>query len=178
MRRMRRELSPSLREEAGRAVAARVLAMEEYQSAQCILCYFSMRGELDTHPLLQAMLRDGKRVCLPVSHPGGRMEAVQLFSLEQLRPGLYGIPVPDGPVIPPASIDLILTPALAYDRRGARLGMGGGYYDRFLARTSGLAIGLSYEFQVVSHVRECPHDMRVARVVTELNSYFCEDERR
>lgn len=72
------------------------------------------------------------------------MTAYAISDLYQLQPGAYGIPEPpaDLPIIPPEQIDLCLAPCLAADRNGFRLGYGGGYYDRFFARMSGVRAAL------------------------------------
>lgn len=96
------------------------------------------------------------------------MTARRVFSLDELVPGAYGIWTPreDCPEILPGEIDLILVPGTAFDRRGARLGQGGGYYDRFLPRTAGFRMGVCHDFALLDRVAQQPHDQRMDAVVT------------
>ena len=95
-------------------------------------------ANIDTLPLLRRVLTDGKRLCVPRCLPGndGRMELVEITSLNDLQPGRYGILEPCGgrtiAALEPGALALI--PCLAVDKQGVRLGRGAGYYDRFLTR--------------------------------------------
>lgn len=173
-----RLLSSEIAEKSAR-VAENVRAMDVYRAARRILCYASVGGEVDTRALIQAMFADAKQVCLPVVESRGCMAARLLRAPDALAAGAYGIPVPDGGAeAAPSSIDLVLAPGLAFDRAGGRLGMGGGYYDRFLPACSAAACALAYEFQLVQAVPVAPHDGRVQWIATERAVYNCEEWRR
>jgi 5-formyltetrahydrofolate cyclo-ligase len=86
-----------------------------------------------------------------------------------LAPGPYGIPEPgpEVPEVPLGSIDLVVVPGLAFDRRGARLGQGGGYYDRTLCQTGALRVAVAYSEQVVERLHTEAHDLPMNILVTE-----------
>ncbi len=91
-----------------------------------------------------------------------------------LVPNRYRIPEPspDGPVSP-HELEIALIPGLAFDAAGGRLGRGGGYYDRLLAKlpSTCLRIGLCFDFQLVDRVPRAPHDLPVHRVITDLREF-------
>ena len=108
-------LGPELSEQA----CAQILSLSAYKTAKTVFCYYSVGGETDTHGLIERMRADGKTVCLPAITGRGVMEARRM---DCLVPGLYGIPCPEGPVVPPDAIDLAIVPGLAFDRACRRLG--------------------------------------------------------
>jgi len=147
----------------------RILALPEYAAAGVILGYHAVGGEAETRELIRRARADGKTVCLPAIIGKGVMEARRA---DRLVPGPYGIPAPEGPVFPPEAIDLIVVPGLAFDRACRRLGQGGGYYDRYLPRTRGYAVGLAFEWQMVDRLPLEAHDVGVDCVATEAALYF------
>ena len=149
-------------------IAARVMALKAYESARTVLCYHSVGGEVETGDLIQKMLSDGKTVCLPAIIAKGVMEARRM---DCLVPGPYGIPCPEGPVVPPEGIDLILVPGLAFDENCHRLGQGGGYYDRYLPSCRGEKGGLAFDCQVVENLPLSAHDAQLDMVATESRLY-------
>ena len=149
------------------AITMQVLALPEFQAAERIFAYCSVVPEVDTHAILAQARRRGKTVALPVPEAGGQMYFARYDGA--LVPGRYGIPQPprSAPVLQPQPGDLMLVPALAYDRAGRRLGRGGGYYDRYLEDYEGVTIGLCREdFFQVNLPRE-PLDAWVRFVLTE-----------
>lgn len=172
---MRDSLSTEDRLFWSQAVARHVLASEAYAKAGTVMAYASFGSEVRTGPLLHAVLSDGKKLLLPRCYARGRMNALLVYSLETLVPGRYGIlePAEGSPVIPPEEIDLVLVPGLLFDRKGYRLGYGGGYYDRFLPGVCGLSVGLSYACQVTWDLRPQPHDVPVHAIATEAGLSSC-----
>lgn len=176
MLRARSALACSLRERADRDIAARFLALEAFGHARTVLFYASYRGEVATQPLVEAALAAGKRTALPrVDRPRRTMEAYPISSWDDLQPGAYGIlePPASSPVIPPAEIDLIVVPGVAFDETGARVGYGAGYYDRYLARTGGCRAALAYELQVVASVPAGSYDALMDYIITERRVIAC-----
>lgn len=165
MRALRACADPSLSDR----IAARVTALEVYQSARTVLCYHSVGGEVDTLKLIERMRLDGKTICLPAITGKGIMEARRM---DRIVPGPYGIPSPEGPVVEPEAIDLILVPGLAFDAACHRLGQGGGYYDRYLPGCRGVKIGLAFDFQVVECLPLEAHDVQADMLATESALYM------
>ena len=122
----------------GAAMTQQLFALPAWRQAGTVFCFVSMRDEPDTTAILQQALVSGKRLCVPRCLPGndGRMELVEITSLNDLQPGRYGILEPCGgrtiAALEPGALALI--PCLAVDKQGVRLGRGAGYYDRFLTR--------------------------------------------
>lgn len=150
-------------------ITRRVLESEAYRRAACIFAYVSTTQEIDTRALLCAALAAGKTVCVPLCGAAGEMTARQIPSLDALQPGAYGIDEPDAaaPEIPPEQIDLVVVPALACDRAGYRLGYGGGYYDRFLCRTSAVRMALCAEDRLAESLPHTALDQKCHWIITE-----------
>ena len=172
-----------LRLEAERVRAALVLNGNEAEDAaalfmksftvhpgQVVALYWPVRRELDPLPLMEELHGKGVVTALPVIVPGqGYLNFVPYDGRHPLTPGPQGIPQPHGvPVIP----QLILVPLLAFDRRGYRLGYGGGHYDRTVAklRADGhniVTVGYAYAEQIcLFPLPSEPHDIRLDLVVT------------
>ncbi len=154
---------------AGEAIALRVSGTPEWQAASRVLGYVATRGEVDCRPLLEAAFQEGKEVFLPKPDPKEHALRPCRWRLgEPLREGPYGIPVPAGPEGPEGELcDVLLVPGLAFDRRGLRLGAGGGYYDRYLSRRGGgWVLGMAYDWQLVSAVPATSEDRGVDAVAT------------
>lgn len=169
--RVRAGIAPEEKHAADREIFRRVTAMPEYAAARLLLCYVSVRSEPDTAGLIEAALRSGKVVAVPRCGPAGNsMAFYRIFSLDNLRPGSFGIPQPEpgpeGPVDPRGG--LCIVPGLRFDARGARLGYGKGYYDRFLSGFDGVSAGICYDrlFAEEPLPRE-EHDVASDFVVTE-----------
>ena len=122
----------------GAAMTQQLFALPAWRQAGTVFCFVSMRDEPDTTAILQQALVSGMRLCVPRCLPGndGRMELVEITSLNDLQPGRYGIREPcGGRTIAALELGaLALIPCLAVDKQGVRLGRGAGYYDRFLTR--------------------------------------------
>ena len=167
-------LGPRVRGEAAAAIAAKVVALAPYQDARRALFYATFGSEVDTAPLMAAAVASGREIILP------RMDGRNL-SLHRHRPGdplvpnRLGIPEPSpaAPVVTLDAADLVLVPGLAFDRRGHRLGYGGGYYDRML-RTSPHAyrLGLAYQLQIVETLPALGHDEALDAVVTDADIFL------
>ena len=154
----------------GEAMFEYLRVLPVWNTARTVMCFVSTPSEPDTRPLLQAALRQGRALCLPRQCEAGRMEAHRVAALFALRPGPYGILEPPCalPVVDPAAIDLIVAPCLAAAPDGARLGHGGGFYDRYLEAHPGLAASaLAFEFQVKPEVPFEEFDIRPGKIVTE-----------
>jgi 5-formyltetrahydrofolate cyclo-ligase len=142
------------------------------------LSYAGFGSEIDTLPFNRALLDRGLSLVLPrVERVAGGLVLYRVRDLEtDLIPGVWGIPEPDPlrcAVVSPDDIDWLLLPGLAFDRRGGRLGYGGGYYDRLLPRLPRLKrIAAAFDCQIVDAVPRGSHDVLMDRVITETGAAF------
>lgn len=146
-----------------------VVSLKEFVSARNIMIYYSVRREPDTHKIIEAALSMGKTLAFPFCRNGGRMDARIVSNPGDLRPALLGIPAPpeSAPVIEREDLELVIVPALTYDRSGYRLGYGGGYYDRYLSGAAAFTVGLARERLIRDNLPSEPHDVAVKCLVTE-----------
>ena len=154
----------------------RLIALDEYADAQWLHTYVSRDGEVDTHALIRLSLERCKRVVVPVVRSGSCvLQHAEIQDLEQLQAGPWGLrqPALEYPYRFEAleKIDLVVVPGLAFDERGFRLGLGGGYYDRFLSRIQVPKIGLTYTSLFLRQLPVEHHDVRVDIVLTESTTY-------
>ncbi|MEA3465256.1 MAG: 5-formyltetrahydrofolate cyclo-ligase [Thermodesulfobacteriota bacterium] len=166
---MRRRLTEEQRCEAGHRVQRRLLRHDLFATAQVIALYAPIRGEVETCQLLDAALIAGKRVVYPCVE-GEQMVFVVVHSRQDLTLGSFGVLEPcGGDVVPAGEIDLVVVPGLAFDRCGARLGYGKGYYDRaFEGRPSScVLVGLGYAFQLGACLPCEAHDVSLDWLVTD-----------
>lgn len=154
---------------AGREICHRILNSDAYRHAKTVFCFVSHGKEPDTSLLLEQALLDGKILCVPLCKADGGIEARRIHTLDQLSPGVYGIPEPpaDAERFLPAEIDLSIIPCLAATRDGRRLGKGGGYYDRFLSENTGGAVLVCPERFLLWDIPTEGHDIPLPNVVTE-----------
>ncbi len=174
---LRRSSRQRRREAAGRSASAAaqvcglLLDSIDLPPAATLSAYWPLRDELDPRPILSALAARGQRLCLPVVvEPGAALVFRGWRPDTALEPAAFGtqVPGPDCPVLEP---DVLLVPLLAFDRRGHRLGYGGGFYDRTLAGLRAcrpvLAIGLAFAAQEVDEVPVEAGDQPLDRIVTE-----------
>lgn len=136
-----------------------------FMMADNILIYHSLPDELQTISFLKKW-RDRKHFFLP------RVNGVNLELLpyveSELRKGAYDIEEPTGTATTDVDeIDLMIIPAVAFDRKGNRLGRGKGFYDRLLAESKATKIGVGYEFQLIDEIPAEPHDVPMNIVITQ-----------
>lgn len=184
--RLRRELlarrnALQNREEKDRAIFEAVSALPLYQRAERILFYVSTPQEADTRKLLAAALGEKREVFVPLCLPEGGMEFYRIYSMEDLRPGHFGILEPEPSrckALEPRPGEcfedtLCLAPGVAFDVRGYRLGYGKGYYDRFLAERKIPCVGLCYRELVFPELPAEEYDQRVGLLATEEGCMVC-----
>ncbi len=153
IREKKRAMTPEEIREKSRILMEKLLKTKLYQNAGTIYGYLSYNQEVQTLPILERALADGKRVAVPKVY-GEEMRFLYLEDLSQVAPGYGGIPEPiaDSPVAEDPHA-LVLMPGLAFDREGHRIGYGGGFYDRFLAKEpEHPTVALCYEFQMVENL--------------------------
>ncbi len=142
--------------------------VEDLPPGETVAVYRAIGSEIDADGLSMALNRQGRRLCLPVVI---ERDAPMIFRRwspgEPLELDEAGVPAPF-PLAATVTPDLIVTPLLAFDARGGRLGQGGGYYDRtFAALPDAVRIGFAYAGQEVENLPLEPHDIRLHGVLTE-----------
>ena len=175
MRARMRALDPAYVAESDAAICARLLELPEYRAAKRVFAYFSVGREPDTHAFVRAALDAGKEIYLPVITGDGLMDFARYYGTEPLGESALHIPEPgpDAPRAEPEGTDLLLVPAVSFDPEGYRLGQGGGFYDRFLARCHVFSAGLCREQMLCPQAPREPHDMGVDCVLTEQRVIRC-----
>ena len=141
--------------------------------------FLPIKSEIDPRPLMSALSALGARLCLPMIR-GGSKERLEFRAFEReakLIPGPFGTLEPDEDAAR-AEPDALLTPLSAYDRRGGRIGYGGGYYDRFVSERdeSLLLIGLAFSVQETERVPMESHDRFLRFIITETGIIEAQEE--
>ena len=160
-------------EQASPLVTEKVLALPQFESARVVSCFLSLPHEVQTEDLIEMCWQSGKRVCVPSLEKTSRdYELAWLEAGEETAPGPFKIRQPKKiRRAQPADVDLMIVPAMAFDRRGNRLGHGCGHYDRLMAKCPGYKVGMVFEVQMVDEVPVEAQDVSVDIVVTEQNLY-------
>jgi len=172
LRARRRALSPSAQRRAARQLLNIAVRQPWFVRAQKIAVYWPADGEIDPRPLLHYALSLGKQVFLPRLRPGNQLQFVSYKKHAAMRRNYFGIPEPLHRVAFATNrLDVICLPLVGFDRHGGRLGMGGGFYDRTLARCvvkrRPLLIGLAHSFQEVERLPCESWDIPLAGIITE-----------
>ena len=160
------------RAECDEKIFAALVGTEEYKKAETVFTYVSIDSEIETRALLVRVLEDGKRLCVP-RLSGKVMEIKEVSDLSQFTPGTYNIPEPPSEAadVRPEEIDFSVIPCVTCNRKGERLGRGGGYYDRFLKDYKGAAAALCRESLMRSHIPLDEQDVNIPLVVTDRAIY-------
>ena len=172
MKKLRSEISINMYRRQSQSIINKCLDLEEWQYASNVHIYISaINNEVETLGLIYMMFDCGKRVIVPKCNIElHKIISIQITSFEELSPSKYCLMEPDynrEKEIKPEELDIIMTPLLAFDRNGGRLGLGGGYYDDLLGKCTCPKVGLGYSFQEVDKVPVEPHDVNLDIIVTE-----------
>lgn len=171
LRHILRQRRAAVIDKTGKAekIAQTVAQMQEFQQAKTVALYYSIGDEVATGPLLRLCL--GKQICFPAVTGPGEME-FRMFRQDRMTIGpLAKIPEPDStcPAVPVEAIDFFVVPGLGFDGSGARIGYGGGFYDRILANLQPhqTVCALAFEEQMMDQIPVECHDQKVGCLVTE-----------
>lgn len=164
-----------------RTIADRIAGLDAYRKAATVLGYMNFGAEFAAEIFVRQALRDGKQVLLPrVNADTKQLDVYQVTDLAQdVAPGLWSIPEPRAErcrkVVELACVDFILLPGVAFGRDGARLGYGGGYYDKLLARIAHrpVLVAAAFALQVVEHIPLEATDRKVDWLITEQETIRC-----
>lgn len=173
IRALEQKLSEKYKAASSAAICAHLLAMPEYQAAEAVFCFVGTEREIDTRPILEDALVSDKTLCVPLCTAPGTMELRRVRSLVELSPSTCGIlePPADSPAVSVDDVDFAVLPCLTCNHLGARLGQGGGYYDRFLSHYRGGTVLLCREKLIREEIPLEPHDYPVPWVLTERGLY-------
>ncbi len=154
------------------AIIERCKTLREWKESRIVHIYVSSKNnEVDTIGFIISMLEGGKHVVVPRCTGEERcLENIRIKTLDSLKPSTYGLLEPDHDpvrVVRPDQFDIIFIPLLAFDRRGGRIGFGGGFYDTLLEQCSCTKVGLAYSFQEVEKALCEDHDIKLDIIVTE-----------
>ena len=170
-RAVRESLSPAQVAAASAALCKRLAEWRVLREAHTVLTYIAFRNEIDLAPLRERL--PGIEWIVP--RVVGRRLVLHPYDPARLVRHRYGMlePAADLPVIDPAAIDLVLVPGVAYDRRGGRMGFGGGFYDGFLLTTPALRVGITHDAGLVDELPCDEHDQRMDWIVTPTQLIHC-----
>lgn len=164
----KRALTAAEIEARSAVLAEKLFATEYYRRARSLYAYLSFNQEVRTRPIIERAWADGKRVAVP-KVVGGDMVFIWIDSFDSMVESGFGIREPraDGPAADDSRA-LVLMPGLAFDPEGRRVGYGGGFYDRFLAREPDHSlVALCYDFQLLARLEVEAHDVPVDCVITD-----------
>lgn len=176
VRARRDALTREQRDHAAAAIHERALAeIARIGPRVTVMAFWSFGSEVPTAPLIERLSLQGDRVALPRIVEGD-LQARLYRPGDPVTQTLFGAKEPEGgSVLDPEDLDVVLTPGLAFDRRGFRVGYGKGYYDRFLSRTGGHTrrLALCFALQVVEDVPAASFDLPIDVIVTEEERIDC-----
>lgn len=181
----RENLSKEEVEFKSKKIVNKFLETDFYNNSKKIFVYVSYKNEIETHNLIKKMLKDNKTVYVPVPDPKTKeMEAVLIDKFNDLTEGAYGILEPVNPKskIDPSFLDLIIVPGLVFSLKGFRIGYGGGFYDRFLARAqtnelTPIKISFVYKEFLIDEIPVDQYDLPVDFLITEAEIINCKNFR-
>ncbi len=169
------------KEELSQHIVQQFMSLPEYAKAKTVLFYVDVRSEVRTRQSLPAALASGKTIVIPWCTETVELALFRLESMEELAIGMYKIlePKPELRLLPekqvdPKTLDLVMVPGVAFDRRGARMGHGKGYYDKLLenARPETPLVALAFECQLFPEIPVAPHDVFMDKIITEKAIYL------
>ncbi|MFG1173466.1 5-formyltetrahydrofolate cyclo-ligase [Erwiniaceae bacterium CAU 1747] len=174
VRHLRRALSDEQQQLAAVQAAEHALSFAPLEQAKNIALFLSVDGELNTRPLIAKLWQRKQRVFLPALHPfsPGNLLFIRYDENTELKKNRLRIPEPSLDIrnlVPLSELDVLLVPLVAFDARGQRLGMGGGFYDRTLQNWQQhgfLPVGLAHDCQQVENVPTAEWDIPLPALIT------------
>lgn len=166
---------------ASKKIVARMAALDAYRDANGLLGYLNFGAEFAAELFVQQALRDGKQVWLPkVDRTTNELNVFRVINIQQdVAPGIWNIrePLPERcePLAELSKIELVLLPGVAFGRDGARLGYGGGFYDKLIARMehAPTLVAGAFALQVVEDIPQEAFDRKIDWLVTEHETIAC-----
>jgi 5-formyltetrahydrofolate cyclo-ligase len=180
LRARRRQINVRQQQRAGQRLCTRLSRLPVFWRSQSIAAYWASDGEIDLQPLIVAAWRAGKDIFLPVICRQNSMEFRHYRKGDSLRRNRFGIaePGPSAALAELSELDLVIAPLVGFDRKGNRLGRGGGFYDRSLyrvnrSRRGPLLVGAAHSTQQVAALTTSPWDQPLQAVITEREYIVC-----
>ena len=171
---LRKEKSKEFIKKNSDIITIKLLQMDCIKNANTIMLYLDFNNEVSTDNLICKLISQGKIVASPITLKDERkLIPTQIKDLKNgIQFGAYNIrePRPDlSTTIDIKDLDIVIVPAVAYDKNCYRLGYGGGFYDRFLEnlREDAITIGIAFDLQIFDEVPKEPHDAQLDYIVTE-----------
>lgn len=169
----RRSMDSALKRSFDKKICNKLLNLWAVREADTFLCYVSTDIEVDTRNFINALLKSGKKVAVPRCEGGpSEMNFYYINSLDELVPGSFGVlePIPEkAKMLTDTENTVCIVPAFMFDKSGYRLGYGKGYYDRYLSRYKGTAIGICYSENIRNELFHGKYDRTVDMIVTQRN---------
>jgi 5-formyltetrahydrofolate cyclo-ligase len=168
------------KDELSREICAKFMALPQHALAQTVMYYIDVRSEVRTRHALPTALAQGKKIVVPWCNEKGELELFHLESMDELAVGMYKIlePKPElrllsAKQVAATDLDLIMVPGVAFDRTGARMGHGKGYYDKLLqhARPDAPLVALAFDCQLFPEIPTAEHDIFMDMIITEKAIY-------
>jgi 5-formyltetrahydrofolate cyclo-ligase len=157
--------------EYSESIHKQLFSLNLWNEAKTIAVTISNGREVDTTHIIEKAWQEKKQIVVPKCDPASKtMEFRHITSFNQLEKVFYGLLEPkikDTEKATPNQIDLMIVPGICYDRKGYRIGYGGGYYDRYLTRYKNSTLSLAFSTQLVDHVPADIHDIPVSSIITE-----------
>jgi 5-formyltetrahydrofolate cyclo-ligase len=178
---LREQLPADVRAAHSATITERLLQLPEYLQADTVLGYMNFGAEFASELWIQRVLAEGKRLVLPrVNRHTNQLDLYWVDDLEnQLAAGLWGIREPIVEICEQMGtlneVEFALLPGVAFSRTGARLGYGGGFYDKLLARMTHrpALVAAAFALQIVEQIPQETTDVKVGRIITEQETIAC-----
>lgn len=162
--------------EESEEIARRLFNSDIYKSAKRVFSYYSINNEVDTRDINRIILKDKKKLALPVCIDDCNLEFHQIDDLTQVERGVLNIPIPKKKnEIVPQPCDIMLMPGILFSKTGYRIGYGKGYYDRYLRDKKIFKIGLTYDNLLVDDINYSEFDVKADYIITQTRNFFPEE---
>lgn len=163
----RNALSETERSERSAKIMETLFEDSHFQSSRCVAFYMPIGSEVDTKPMIEKAIAQGKEVLLPAVATDHHLELRRFESFDKMRKGRYAIPEPQGDLAPSTLPSVVVIPGISFGLCMHRLGYGKGYYDRLLAWLPSFRIGICFDLQVVDKLPRHEDDQRMDMIITE-----------
>ncbi len=174
----RHSLDPELRAQNNEKICRNMISSATFRYADIILMFYPKEDEIDIRPIADAAIAAGKKIAFPRCNPEDHSMVFHFItSFDQLEPGSYNImePKADLPAFDREQAEtanvVCIVPAVVFDKKGYRIGYGGGYYDRYLSGFRGTKVGMAYRDFIVNSVPHGRFDLTVDVMMSERGLY-------